>query len=221
MKDYVVGGQAGDGHSFLFTCLGIQFGEYGDYVNDYNDYNSHWGLFQYKAKNTNVRLYMLGNVQNKKDFPNATSVSVKVTSFEDWILCMSNHFFKNWWLDKDGGKEYINNMYGNYYRTVLLTEPPCKSIYEIDHHVVKQIQLYYGKKQYDILLRDNVSFDKEINFKDFMQNKEITLSFIEDVTGIERTQTLIDNVTNYQNKQIELMEKYPILYNLNLWESNL
>jgi len=25
MKDYVVGGQAGDGHSFLFTCLGIQY----------------------------------------------------------------------------------------------------------------------------------------------------------------------------------------------------
>lgn len=234
---YAILSVGGDGHSFLLGCIAHSFLKW-DKVFTFPDHNAHNFMREYvdtfthkieysgqyptfiekhKHKDDcNIFLAPFGYSQYDyicEHYKNVCFIGVVPENLESQYKIEINHWLKNGrYTDTnmpvdtipyyDNFIYYVKNKYLNY---------PLVSFEEFknnDLYVKETIKLQHVDN-----MREFSKFTYKIYYNDLMHNFQKTCEFIEHITNIKLTNSLMQTIKNYQNSQYKLELDNSYLYN--------
>ena len=235
--------RGGDGHKFLASLIAHSFLNW-NFIPTFPYGNSHLYWSQYITKylrpkivyNKNIPVFLntepidssipficlttrdlIGLI--KSQFKNYKLIGITITP-DDYIALEANHYLKMW-------KYYPFNENNNFFKFYLDLKIkdnslPLLSDKKYFTEVSQEVMVYVFKEYIktidftDDFLKDYTNDQQcvQISFQTLMNDSAGVLSFVENVTNVKRTSSLIETVKKYQLEQVRLKSEFPDFFNL-------
>lgn len=230
----VAGGAGGCGTNFLVGLIAHSILKY-PLVLEYPEAHGHYFPLFYREKYLNqldkISVHEYRNLLSADtDMVTAVSPDVDINDVkkyfrdfkvllisvsEDYFLEVeANHFIKNFALQDSSvfssyREIYDPTKYPSVNKLIELPETDMKTLVDI-HAAGKNKELSFRTTSSFPI--EHQHYIKEITYKTLMYDMEATIRFVEDVTGNKRTPELVKSAENYYLANIELRNRYSLLY---------